>query len=86
MWKKATLYVRHGNIADSKCCYPFHNDIGYIYILTNLNSKKFNKSMDDFKFAVLKAPAHFVSLIPNTNFVDDIFYALFYALFECYNY
>lgn len=29
--------------------------------------------MDDFKFAVLKAPAHFVSLIPNTNFVDDIF-------------
>lgn len=40
--------------------------------------------MDDFKFAVLKAPAHFVSLIP--NFVDDIFYALFYALFECYNY
>lgn len=30
--KKATLYVRHGNIADSKCCYPFHNDIGYIYI------------------------------------------------------
>lgn len=42
--------------------------------------------MDDFKFAVLKAPAHFVSLIPNTNFVDDILYALFYALFECYNY
>lgn len=42
--------------------------------------------MDDFKFAVLKAPAHFVSLIPNTNFVDDIFYALFNALFECYNY
>lgn len=29
--------------------------------------------MDDFKFAVLKAPAHFVSLIPNANFVDDIF-------------
>lgn len=29
--------------------------------------------MDDFTFTVLKAPAHFVSLIPNTNFVDDIF-------------
>lgn len=44
-----------------------------IDILTNLNSKKFYKSMDDFTFTVLKAPAHFVSLIPNTHFVDDIF-------------
>lgn len=43
-----------------------------IHVLTNLNSKNFYKSMDDFTFTVLKAPAHFVSLIPNTNFVDDI--------------
>lgn len=42
--------------------------------------------MDDFKFVVLKVFVYFVSLIFNINFVDDIFYVLFYVLFECYNY
>lgn len=84
--KKVILYVRYGNIVDFKCCYLFYNDIGYIYILINLNSKKFNKLMDDFKFVVLKVFVYFVSLIFNINFVDDIFYVLFYVLFECYNY